>query len=359
MNIYSIVMKKTTFFKYSNDIVAKSVRIVDGHVYFKTDSITKKFLDDNKINYKIEDSLKNKVSKRLCANLSLILGAFIFILVVYINTFRISKISFNGNYLINNEIETIITSKYKHFLFWNFIDEDLEEMSKDLRMKYSEYEWISTYKDGTTIYVIINDNNEVSNSQNYGDVVATKDAIIKSYKVYNGKSMVKENQYVKKGDVLISGNTNDVLTEARGVVLGTTFSERTITIDKEDTISKESGSSYKYTLFSLFKNNFSIGKKNKYESYSTSKRLVFNLFDVFKIYKIEEKEICDIIKTYTFEDALDVAKENIYLDFSLSKHLDEEEIQKVELLKHDETDTSYSFRFLIKKVESIGEFQKY
>ena len=59
MNIYSIVMKKTAFFKHSNEIVAKSVRIVDGHVYFKTDGITKKYLDDNKISYKLEDSLKN------------------------------------------------------------------------------------------------------------------------------------------------------------------------------------------------------------------------------------------------------------------------------------------------------------
>ncbi len=359
MNIYNIVMKKNTFFKYSNNIVAKSVRIDDGQVYFKTDNITKKFLDDNKISYKLEDSLKSKASKKICTNLVLILGAVIFILVVYINTFRISRISFNGNYLINKEIEALISSKYKHFLFWDFISEDLEEMSKDLRMKYSEYEWISTYKDGTTIYVIINDNNEVSNSTNYGDIVATKDAIIRSYKVYNGKSMVKENQYVKKGDVLISGNTNDVLTEARGVVLGTTFIEKTITIDKEDIISKESGLSYKYTLFSLFKNNFSIGKKNKYESYTTSKRLIFNFFDIFKIYKIEEKEICDIIKSYSFEEALNLAKENIYFDFSLTKRLDEEEIQKVELLRHDETDTAYSFRFLIKQVESIGEFQKY
>ena len=95
------------------------------------------------------------------------------------------------------------------------------------------------------------------------------------------------------------------------------------------------------------------------ESYTTSKRLIFNFFDIFKIYKIEEKEICDIIKSYSFEEALNLAKENIYFDFSLTKRLDEEEIQKVELLRHDETDTAYSFRFLIKQVESIGEFQKY
>ncbi len=359
MNIYSIVMKKTAFFKHSNEIVAKSVRIVDGHVYFKTDGITKKYLDDNKISYKLEDSLKNKVSKKICANLTLILGVIMFILVIYINTFRISKIKFNGNYLINSEIEQMISSKYKHFLFWNFIDEDYDEMSKKLRMKYSEYEWISTYKDGSIIYVIINDNNEVSNSMNYGDIVASQDAIIKSYKVYNGKSMVKENQYVKKGDVLISGNTNDVLTEARGVILGTTFKERTITIDKEDSITQESGLSYKYTLFSLFGNNFSVGKKNKYESYSTTKRLVFNFFNIFKIYKIEEHEICDIIKMYSFDDALKLAKDTIQLDFSLSKKIEEEEILRIELLRHEETDTSYSFRFLIKKVESIGEFQKY
>lgn len=51
VNIYSIKMKKSLFFKYSEKIVASSVKVLDNFVYFKTDGITKKYLDENKINY--------------------------------------------------------------------------------------------------------------------------------------------------------------------------------------------------------------------------------------------------------------------------------------------------------------------
>ena len=47
MNIYSIKMKKSLFFKYSEKIVASSVKVLDNFVYFKTDGITKKYLDGN------------------------------------------------------------------------------------------------------------------------------------------------------------------------------------------------------------------------------------------------------------------------------------------------------------------------
>ena len=47
MNIYSIKMKKSLFFKYSEKIVASSVKVLDNFVYFKTDGITKKYLDEN------------------------------------------------------------------------------------------------------------------------------------------------------------------------------------------------------------------------------------------------------------------------------------------------------------------------
>ena len=359
MNIYSIKMKKNLFFKYSDKIVASSVMVQDGYVFFKTDGITKKYLDENKINYSLSENGISKFKKKICQNLILILSVIIFGLVLYINTKRVSKISFNGEYAINEQIEEKIKKEYSHFLFWNFISSDFEELSKSLRASFSDYEWISAYKDGSTIYVVINNNEKASKIEQYGNIVAKKDAIIKSYLVYNGQAMIKENQYVKKGDVLISGQINNQFAEARGVILGTTFEEVELSVAKSNIELKETGNSYQYSLFSFFKSNFSIGKKNKYESYNTKKTLKFNLFDFFKIYKIEEHELCDIIEEYSFDTARDYAIAKITDDFNLNRHFEAEGLERIELLNHTEDNEKYTFKFLLKKVESIGEFQRY
>lgn len=142
-------------------------------------------------------------------------------------------------------------------MFWNFISIDFEELSKNLRISFSDYEWISAYKDGATIYVIINNNEQTAKVEQYGNIVAKKDAVIKKFIVYNGKSNVCENQYVKKGDVLISGQVSESFVEARGAVFGITYEEKEISIDKSITELKETGNSYNYNLFSIFNNNFS------------------------------------------------------------------------------------------------------
>ena len=64
MNIYSIKMKKSLFFKYSEKIVASSVKVLDNFVYFKTDGITKKYLDENKINLMASTLLIIKLKKK-------------------------------------------------------------------------------------------------------------------------------------------------------------------------------------------------------------------------------------------------------------------------------------------------------
>ena len=66
MNIYSIKMKKSLFFKYSEKIVASSVKVLDNFVYFKTDGITKKYLDENKINYTLSENEITKISSNPC-----------------------------------------------------------------------------------------------------------------------------------------------------------------------------------------------------------------------------------------------------------------------------------------------------
>ena len=362
MNIFNVVMKKSVFFKHTDQIVASSIKVVDNQVSFKTDSITKKYFDDNKIPYKLENNLVKKFTQALYLNITLIISLLIFIMVLYINSFRVSEIKFNGEFVINDKIKNKIEEKYVHFLSFNFIDVDYEKLSKELRLMYPNYEWINAYKDGNNIVVNINnlDDKLKDNVLSDGDIIAKKDGVISTFRVFNGKNLVSNNLYVKKGDVLISGTNEDMSkTEARGQVLAYTYEEITITVDKEVTEIKESSNKYSYKQIILFGKSFSIGKKNKYESYKTNRKLIFNLFNFFKIYKIEEIELYDIINTYDYEKATIVAKNIIENNFNENKTLEEEKIVRLELLNYKEDSDSFTFKFLTKKLESIGEFKSY
>lgn len=361
MNIYNITMKQSDFFKHSDSIVATAIKIGSKEISFKTDLVTKKYLDDNKISYSLDSKLKDKLFKKIFFNLNLIMFFLIFIMILYINSFRVSKISFNTDYEINSKIEETIKKRYKHFLFFDFISVDFEELSRELRTTYSNYEWIEIYKNGTTI--VVNVNNALLNEEDTqavpGNIVAKCDGIIESFKVYQGKIQVEANQYVKKGDILISGNVNDLYLEARGLVLGYIYEEYNISINKSEENVKASGNSSRYKLFSLFNKLFSFKKKTNYESYKTNKSLIFNFFNFFKVYQIEEIELYDIIVTNTYEDALEKAKNKIKEAFELSKISKEEELLKLELLYSSQTDNEYNFRFLTKKLVSLGEFQSF
>lgn len=360
MNIYNLKMKKADFFKNSDKIVGQSIKVIEGYVYFKTDFITKKYLDDNKVKYEIENSIGSRLKRGVFFNLGLIMFFFIFLMLLYIDSYRVSTISFNGEYEINDKIEATIEKKYTHFLSWNYINVNFEALSDELRRDFPSYEWITAYKDGSKIMITINNNQETNATETPGDIVAKKSGTISSFKVYNGIAQIEANQYVKEGDVLISGTVaENNLIEARGLVLGTTFEEINLSIDNEETITEETGKNYDYRLFSIFGKTFSIGKKNKYESYGTKKKLVFNFFNIFKIYKIEEIELYDIIKTYTAKEASEIAKKRILDDFNSTKVAKEEKIERIELLYQEEKDNVYSFRFLTKKIESLGVFKKY
>lgn len=357
MSVYNISMKKNLFFKYSNNIVSSCVQLKDGQVFFKTDDVTLKYLDNNKITYKLIDSNIKKMKRRLFNNLTLILSVFIALGILYINSFRVSNISFNGSYLINDKIEDTIKSKYKHYMFWDFISCDLKELSSNIRQTYTDYEWISITKEGSTIYVTINDNDKTSSNINCGNIVSKCDAIITSYEIYCGKCNIELNQYVKKGDVLISGNYENTLVEPRGVIYGTIYEEKTISILKEEDDVVETGNSKEYNLISLFNFNFAINKKSSYQSYKTEKKLKFNLFNFFEIYEIKQIEIKDIVNKHNYKDAYNLAYNEIIDNFNLNKHFDKEKIINMQLLRHDEDDLSYTFKFLIKKDESIGIFK--
>lgn len=360
-------MNDEDFFGCSDKIVACNISLSSGQVCFKTDKITIKYLDENKIDYEIVENKNKAIKRKLMINRGLIIGAMVFVFAILLNAYRVSDITYNANYLINDEIKEEIQKDMKKLFFWDFYGGNLDESATILRRKYVNYQWISLEKKGSKIVITISDYDDSSINKEediIGDVVAKKDGIIKYYTIYKGGNNVEVNKYVKKGDVLISSDllinknmaTKD-LVSARGLVLASTYENMTIKVMKEETKEILTGQKMSYNSLELFGHNLNIGKSNSFVNQLSNDKTIFNLFNIIKYKKIQEEEKCDIIKTYNKTEAIEYAKTTIENDFKNNSTCDLEKIERIETLAINETSSYYEITFLVKKQESIGEFQ--
>lgn len=350
--IYKIKMKKTDFFKIHNKIVSSNLEIIDDDVIFEIEAGSFNILKKSNYDFKIVEGIKSRVS-RLTARYGLVVCGILFLLsILYMNIYRISKIEFNRETPINDEVEYQIKSSYKTLFCFDFCNIDYDAFSKKLRRRYFEYPYINVSCQNNVISVYIADVDEATyNIEEFqeGNLVAEKDGIIDIFYVYNGKSLIAKNKHVKAGDILIEGND-----KVGGVVMATTYDKLELTISKNETIYNLSSEKEDYYKIDFFNFSFNIAKDNEYQLSEKNENTIFNLFDFFTIKKIEDIKKDAIIKTYNLEEANSVALKMIEEDFNLHKTNDLEKIISITNLKTIENDDSYTFTFILKKYESIG-----
>ncbi len=367
MNLYRLSINTDDFFEYNNKIVATNISVKDGQVIFYTDKITLKFLKSNNVEYEIIEDKRTQTKNRMMKSRGFLAGMIMFACLLYFNTFRVSRIEFNGQFEINNNIEQRIVKNTKRLFFWDFLSSKLDTIAADLRKEYVEYQWISIEKSGSVVKVVVSDfdteTREIK-AEKIGNVVAKKTGIITYCNAYQGKKAVELNQYVKEGDVLISANklfntdsSKMELTEARGLVLASTYEEVNMTVYKKVNSTVYTDNVNKSKEISIFGFDFNIGKKKEFSKKDREEKTVFNFFGIFKVKKVTEYEKCDIIKTYNKDSSIEHVKTLIEEDFNLNKTSKLEEIIKMEVLYLEELNDSFNIKMLVKKQESIGIFQ--
>jgi hypothetical protein len=162
--------------------------------------------------------------------------------------------------------------------------------------------------------------------------------------------------YVKKGDILISGSASNI--HAKGYVMAKTYESIVITVPKKTNKEELSGEVINYYELILFGKEFNLMKNKNYENSDLKREKSFNIPYIFTLNKIEEYEKDDIIYVYDKESAIVYAKSVIENDFSKEKVLNEEKIIRLQELVVEELEDSFVITFLVKKIESIGEFVK-
>ena len=307
------------------------------------------------IRYKYKELLK----KNKLIVISIILS-FIFILYLSNTIFYIDVIHNDKNIreLIKEELSENgirIYSLKKDYKYINKVKNKIMEKHKD------KIEWLEIESSGTRYIVKVEERkiNDINGNNEPRNLVAKKDAVILSIEASDGVIVKNKNDYVKKGDIIVSGNINlngeiKKIVPATGKVYGEVWYKLTIEYPLNYTERKVTGETKKVYTFKFMSLNISL-----YNNYLVTKEKILykNKTIPFSIVKQTKNKILNINQTLTKEEAINKAIE-VGLDKIKSKLNDNEYIIDTKKLKVETNNSKIILELFVSVCEDITDYSR-
>ena len=325
----------TNLYKLNIDIFKVDVvsyREIIVEIYEKDLNKVKKLSILNKIDvidYKGIKDKKNKFKFNKTLIFSLCFGLSVLIFLSNI-IFSIEAVH------TSSEIRTFIMNELKEngikTLQFKKSFSELEKIKNNiLNNNKDKLEWLEINRIGTK-YVIKLEERKINNyveDYMYQDIIATSDAVIKKIIATSGVKVKEVNEYVKKGETIISGSIylNEELKEnvkAMGEVYGEVWYKLSVEYPIINDLKEETGN--KKTVYSInfFDNSFILFNKNNYKNSYIKKDILLknNIIPIsFSKDTIYEQNVISGI--YTEGEALLNARD--YAKEKIKEMLDEDE----------------------------------
>lgn len=359
-NIYSFLKRI-----YKNDIEIYNTKYIDIHNiyltvsekdYYKILKITKtykiKLIKLHGINY-----IKYKIIEKKIFLISFLLS---FIFLIYISTFITDVEVIHSDTNIRNFVFEILDyydiEKYMKIKSYKKID----QIKKEILEKYKDkIEWIEIERIGTKYIVKLEERKifKKNNDNNPCDIVSNSYAIIKSIKSEHGEIIKNINDYVKKGDTVISGSIklNDIekaKIKATGTVYGEVWYKVTVEYPLnyiEEKVTKEKKKIY--TISFLSKKIELTFKKNKYKIVNKKEILKHNILPISINKEIQAKKEV-INQKLTKEEAILKAIDKV--EEKVKKSLNEDEyIISIKKLKVEENNSKIILETFVTVMKNI------
>lgn len=310
---------------YNLNIYFEEIEIKDKALYIMLDKDNYKKIKKIKTSYKIEiinlygiSKIKDIIKKYNIFFVCIIIG--IFLLNILCNMIFYIEIDTD-----NKEIKELITKELetyniKKFSFNKNYQERKEIIEKILNNNKDSIEWIEIERIGTKYIVrveerVIKTKKEDCNPRN---IIAKRDGIILSINSASGEIKKSINDYVKKGDIIISGTITKNDEEknkvcAEGKVYAETWYQVTVEVPYN----------YKEIIYTKdYKRNLSITFLNKrislfkdYDNYLIKEKSIYNNIIPIKISLEKQQKIIKIDHIYTNEEldlkAIEISKEKL------------------------------------------------
>lgn len=219
-----------------------------------------------------------KVIKAYKYILIFILSSFLIIYLLSNLIFRVDIIT-NDNKMKDKLNKYLITKGIRKYRLKKNYNE-LKSIKEDILSKYKdEIDWIEIESIGSKYIVRFEPrvNTEFNKDNKFQNIVATKNAVIYSMDIKRGQIIKNRFDYVKKGDVIVSGYIylNDKIMDtikAEGIVYGETWYKVNVKYPLKYESIKKTGNS-KQVLSIKFINN-SINLFNKYKDYDKKSNIL-------------------------------------------------------------------------------------
>ena len=260
------------------------------------------------------------------------------------------------------ELEKYGIKKYsfkKSYAELSKIEEEILQNNKD------RLEWIEIVEYGTKYTVRVEERrlNSKSNDFQYQNIISRKNAVITRIEAFEGEKLKFVNDYVKKGDIVISGeimkpdNTSS-LVMAQGNVYGEVWYEVSIFYPYVYQESRLTGKSCNRYAVYFFGKRYGIFDFKKFRTFQSKKNTLFS-FNFLDIQLVREKEYETVVRDEIYTADMLESKARDYVKKKLLR--DNPYIRKIlemKVLKSSEDSKGKSFQIFTKVEEEIGEVQE-
>lgn len=284
----------------------------------------------NKINV-IEYKGKLKVTNNIKHNKILLFSLGIGLLLLMILTNIIFKIevihtSSDLKEFLYNELEENGIRAYQFKKSYKKLQQIKNNIIDDNKDKI---EWLEIERVGTKYIIRLEERKLVENSEDYiyQDIIAKRDAVIKRINASSGVIIHQVNDYVKKGDIIISGkiylyDTLKGYTKATGEVYGEVWYKTSIEYPIINNIKHETGNVSTVYSINILNKRITVGKS--FKNSNINKKIIFkNNILPFSISKDNEYEVKIIDGIYSEGEAVLSAKK--YAERKVKEMLDKDE----------------------------------
>ena len=354
------VIKKRINIIQLNSISYREVHVILSYSEYKKllelKSIYEITILENLGSRKIEENIK----KNGILLLFMVLGLFIIIFL--------SNMIFSIDIIHqDSEIRKLLSSELKKYGVVKYaLKKDYEELenieNRILESNKDRLEWIEISVYGTKYIVRVEERkvNKEESSYQYQSIVSKKDAVIVRIDAVSGEKVKSVNEYVKTGDVVISGyimkpDNSKVPTKAMGDVYGEVWYE--VNVDYPIVYQETSFTGKSKVVYAFYFLNHRIGlfDFDEYRSFDT-KRTILLKSNMLGFSFVREKQFEVLVKDEVYTEdiakvkAIDYIKDKLFRDNS-----DILEIRDVKIMEFNSDADSIEFRLFVRAVENIGK----
>lgn len=308
-----------------------------------------------------------RLLKRTKRDIFLLLSLLVGVLTIYILSnmiFKIEVIHSNKNIikLVNEELYSNGIRKYHFVKSYSEVEKIKKKILKDNK---DSIEWLEIIREGTKYTVRVEERiiNKKEDSDKIYDIVASKNAVIKTIVANSGEKVKNINTYVKKGETIISSqitlpNSTTIEKSASGTITGEVWYTVRVEYPYIYNETLYTGNKKKVLVFNLLNKRISFFDFHKYKTFERNIKYIFNNnFIPFSLTYEDEYETKIINDIYTKETAgkkaIDVAKEKL-----LDKYSTIIDINDIKIINEEDLSTKIVLDLFITCTEDITEYKE-